>query len=123
MSLVTAAPLEDLPMPYPKADYIETLTGNRVNKRSLLSGSQNIRLGGKVICVPLRPPAKLQQVIIKQGVGIRGDLAAVAVGSHSTLCENVVLTPPEKQLKKSALLVTCSHLLCKGCGLLPRNDR
>jgi hypothetical protein len=65
----------------------------------------------------------LQQVIIKQGVGIRGDLAAVAVGSHSTLCENVVITPPEKQLKKSAQHFSYAHVLCQGCGVLPRDDR
>lgn len=33
---------------YNKDDYIETLTGNRVSRKSVLCGSQNIRLAGKV---------------------------------------------------------------------------
>lgn len=33
---------------YNKEDYIETLTGNRVSRKSILCGSQNIRLAGKV---------------------------------------------------------------------------
>lgn len=63
--------------------------------------------------------AHSHQVIIKQGVGIRGDLAAVAVGSHSTLCENVVITPPEKQLKKYAFIVACSNRGARGVAYFP----
>ncbi len=45
--------MEELPLEYNKNDYIETLTGNRVSKKSILCGSQNIRLSGKVKCLYL----------------------------------------------------------------------
>jgi hypothetical protein len=39
---------------YNKEDYIETLTGNRVSRKSILCGSQNIRLAGKVLIIHLK---------------------------------------------------------------------
>lgn len=37
---------------YNQQDYIETVSGNKVCKKSVLLGSQNIMLHGKVICLP-----------------------------------------------------------------------
>jgi len=58
--------IEPSPIYYSKDDYIETLTGNRVSRKSVLCGSQNIRLYGKAI--------------IKPNTIIRGDLANVNIG-------------------------------------------
>jgi hypothetical protein len=44
----SSAWMEEGPLEYNKNDFIETLTGNRVSKKSILCGSQNIRLSGKV---------------------------------------------------------------------------
>lgn len=40
--------MEWAPFYYTKDEYIETLNGNRVSRKSVLCGSQNIRLSGKV---------------------------------------------------------------------------
>lgn len=40
--------MQSLPIYYDKADYIETVTGNKVSRKSVLCGSMNIRLHGKV---------------------------------------------------------------------------
>jgi len=70
---------------YDKADYIETVTGNKVSRKSVLCGSMNIRLHGKTI--------------IKAGAIIRGDLANVIVGRLSVIGENVVVRPSYKRFK------------------------
>jgi len=70
---------------FPKDEFIETLTGNRVNKKSVLCGSQNIRLAGKVI--------------IQAGAIIRGDLANVAMGRFGAIGENSVIRPGYKRFK------------------------
>lgn len=36
------------PVYYEKSEYVETATGNKVNRKSRLFGSQNIVLNGKV---------------------------------------------------------------------------
>lgn len=38
---------------YDKSEYVETATGNKVNRKSRLFGSQNIVLNGKVSCYRL----------------------------------------------------------------------
>lgn len=71
---------------YPKAQYIETATGNRVSRESVLCGSQNIVLSGKVI--------------VSSGVIIRGDLANVRVGRHCVISSKAVIRPPFKKFSK-----------------------
>ncbi|KAI9472771.1 hypothetical protein LPJ78_001467 [Coemansia sp. RSA 989] len=79
--------------PYKKSDFIETDTGNKVSRRSLISGSQNIVLGGKTI--------------VHSKCTIRGDLrragpshqAAVLIGRFCSLGEGAVLRPPYKTYK------------------------
>ncbi|KAJ1943580.1 hypothetical protein FBU59_002868 [Linderina macrospora] len=78
---------------YNKAEFIETDTGNKVSRRSLISGSQNIVLGGKTI--------------VHSKCTIRGDLrragpthqAAVLIGRFCSLGEASVLRPPYKTYK------------------------
>jgi len=77
--------LEPSPIYYTKEDYIETLTGNRVSRKSVLCGSQNIRLYGKAI--------------IKPNTIIRGDLANVNIGRFSLVGENTVIRPSYKRFK------------------------
>eukprot|EP00730_Choanoeca_flexa_P003590 TRINITY_DN11448_c1_g1_i3.p2 TRINITY_DN11448_c1_g1~~TRINITY_DN11448_c1_g1_i3.p2 ORF type:complete len:182 (+),score=24.48 TRINITY_DN11448_c1_g1_i3:125-670(+) len=69
---------------YNKADYIETQSGNKVSKRSVLCGSQNIVLLGKTI--------------VQEGCVIRGDLANIRVGRQCVFKTRAVLRPPWKIL-------------------------
>ena len=64
-------------------EYIETATGNRVSRRSVLCGTQNIHLHGKTL--------------IKSGVIVRGDFANVRVGRHCVIGENTVIRPAYKR--------------------------
>jgi len=70
---------------YLRHEYIETLTGNKVSRKSVLCGSQNIRLYGKTI--------------IKPGSIIRGDLACVNIGRFSCVGSNTVIRPACKPYK------------------------
>ncbi|KAJ1734907.1 hypothetical protein LPJ61_000838 [Coemansia biformis] len=78
---------------YKKGEFIETDTGNKVSRRSLISGSQNIVLGGKTV--------------VHSRCTIRGDLrragpthqAAVLIGRFCSLGEASVLRPPYKTYK------------------------
>ncbi|KAJ2613370.1 hypothetical protein H4S08_002257 [Coemansia sp. RSA 1365] len=78
---------------YNKSEFIETDTGNKVSRLSLISGSQNIVLGGKTI--------------VHSKCTIRGDLrragpshqAAVLIGRFCSLGEASVLRPPYKTYK------------------------
>ncbi|EGX87679.1 dynactin subunit 5 [Cordyceps militaris CM01] len=85
-----------------KGDYIETDTGNKVARKAVLVGTQNIVLGGKTVIQP--------------DVMIRGDLVrtapsssstatatasntAVAIGRYCFLSRGVVLRPPGRVYK------------------------
>ncbi|KAJ2367748.1 hypothetical protein IW150_005593 [Coemansia sp. RSA 2607] len=78
---------------YKKSEFIETDTGNKVSRRSLISGSQNIVLGGKTV--------------VHSKCTIRGDLrragpthqAAVLIGRFCWLGPFSVLRPPYKTYK------------------------
>ncbi|KAF3086097.1 hypothetical protein TWF569_004761 [Orbilia oligospora] len=77
-----------------KSEYIQTETGNKVSRKSLIIGSQNIILGGKTI--------------IQADCCIRGDLrrlvpqgqnaaaVAIAVGRYCFLSKSCLLRPPSK---------------------------
>eukprot|EP00298_Acanthocystis_sp_HF-20_P023134 c31595_g1_i1.p1 GENE.c31595_g1_i1~~c31595_g1_i1.p1 ORF type:complete len:211 (+),score=62.91 c31595_g1_i1:27-635(+) len=64
---------------YAKADFVETSTGNKVSRKSLLCASKNIRIGGRSI--------------IHDQVMIRGDLAEVRIGKYCVISANVLLRP------------------------------
>ncbi|KAK3186851.1 hypothetical protein K4F52_004295 [Lecanicillium sp. MT-2017a] len=86
-----------------KGDYIETDTGNKVARKAILVGTQNIVLGGKTV--------------IQSEVMIRGDLVrtaasssssssssshtAVAIGRYCFLSRAVLLRPPGRMYKGS----------------------
>ena len=76
--------LEDIP--FNKAEYIETASGNRVSRQSVLCGSQNIILNGKNI--------------VQSEAIIRGDLANVRVGRHCVISSKAVIRPPFKKFSK-----------------------
>ncbi|KAL8336492.1 hypothetical protein RB601_000350 [Gaeumannomyces tritici] len=94
----------------PKGEYIETDSGNKVSRKAILVGTQNIMLGGKTVIQP--------------EVMIRGDLSrtapsssssssssasptsntAVTVGRYSFLSRGVFLRPPGRIYKGFAHL-------------------
>jgi len=73
-------------IPFNKAEYIETASGNRVSRHSVLCGSQNIVLNGKNI--------------VQSEAIIRGDLANVRVGRHCVISSKAVIRPPFKKFSK-----------------------
>lgn len=72
---------------YNKAEFIQTASGNKVSRQSVLCGSQNISLAGKST--------------VKPGVILRGDLQLLKIGKYVTLNEQCVLRPPYKKYKGS----------------------
>ncbi|KAJ3347534.1 hypothetical protein HDU83_002050 [Entophlyctis luteolus] len=81
------------PQHYDKSEYIETDTGNKVSRKSVIHGSQNIILGGKTI--------------IQSGSIVRGDLrragvnhtVVIGVGKFALLAQRTVIRPPSKVYK------------------------
>ncbi|CAN8002422.1 unnamed protein product [Ixodes hexagonus] len=71
---------------YNKQDYIETASGNKVSRNSVLCGSHNIVLNGKTI--------------IQSKSIIRGDLANVRIGRHCVISSGSVIRPPFKKFSK-----------------------
>ncbi|CAF1349179.1 unnamed protein product [Didymodactylos carnosus] len=71
---------------YKKADFIETTSGNKVCRRSIMCGSQNIVLQGKTI--------------VMADCIVRGDLAAVKIGKNCVICEKCAIRPPFKKFAK-----------------------
>mmetsp|Transcript_79537 Transcript_79537/g.233838 ORF Transcript_79537/g.233838 Transcript_79537/m.233838 type:complete len:208 (+) Transcript_79537:149-772(+) len=87
MDLSLALDLEEPPTYYSKADYIQTASGNKVSRQSVLCGSQNISLAGKSI--------------VKPGVILRGDLQLLRIGKFVIIGEGSVLRPSYKKYKGS----------------------
>ncbi|KAH1020218.1 hypothetical protein HUJ04_009923 [Dendroctonus ponderosae] len=71
---------------YNKHEYVETASGNKVCRQTVLCGSQNIILQGKVI--------------IQADAIIRGDLANVKTGRDCIISKEAVLRPPYKKFSK-----------------------
>eukprot|EP00923_Selenidium_pygospionis_P050543 GHVN01087370.1.p1 GENE.GHVN01087370.1~~GHVN01087370.1.p1 ORF type:complete len:184 (-),score=21.23 GHVN01087370.1:99-650(-) len=72
------------PIYYNKADFISTVSGTKVSKKSVLCGDK-IHNGGRSV--------------IKRGVVLRGDLAMIRIGKFVVIGENTVIRPPIKKLK------------------------
>ncbi|KAG1051820.1 hypothetical protein G6F43_005997 [Rhizopus delemar] len=78
---------------YNRSEYIETDTGNKVSRKSIICGSQNIILGGKTI--------------IQTDCVIRGDLrrtggghaVVIAIGRYCLLSQKSIIRPPYKTYK------------------------
>ncbi|OWF43607.1 dynactin subunit 5-like [Mizuhopecten yessoensis] len=71
---------------YTNGEYIETASGNKVSRQSVLCGSQNIVINGKTI--------------IMTDCVIRGDLANVRIGRHCVISRKAVIRPPFKKFSK-----------------------
>ncbi|KAM0733243.1 Dynactin subunit 5 [Formica fusca] len=71
---------------YNKAEYVETASGNKVSRLTVLCGSQNIVLHGKVI--------------VQSDAIIRGDLANVRTGRYCIISKNAVIRPPFKKFSR-----------------------
>lgn len=71
---------------YDKAEYVETTSGNKVSRQTVLCGSQNIVLNGKCI--------------VQSDSIIRGDLANVRTGRYCIISKNSVIRPPYKKFSK-----------------------
>ncbi|KAK2576723.1 hypothetical protein KPH14_005378 [Odynerus spinipes] len=71
---------------YNMAQYVETASGNKVSRQTVLCGSQNIVLHGKVI--------------VQSDAIIRGDLANVKVGRYCIISKNAVIRPPFKKFSR-----------------------
>ncbi|KAJ9599800.1 hypothetical protein L9F63_026349, partial [Diploptera punctata] len=71
---------------YNKAEYVETASGNKVSRQTVLCGSQNIVLSGKVI--------------VQSDAIIRGDLANVRAGRYCIISKHAVIRPPFKKFSK-----------------------
>ncbi|KAK6170298.1 dynactin subunit 5 [Patella vulgata] len=76
--------LQDLQ--YAHAEYIETASGNKVSRQSVLCGSQNIIINGKTI--------------IMTDCMIRGDLANVRIGRNCVISEGAIIRPAFKKFSR-----------------------
>lgn len=65
---------------------VSQASGNKVSRQTVLCGSQNIVLNGKVI--------------VQSDAIIRGDLANVRVGRYCIISRNSVIRPPFKKFSK-----------------------
>lgn len=74
------------PIFHKTTEYIETASGNKVSRQSVLCGSQNIVLNGKTI--------------VMSDCVVRGDLANVRIGRHCIIGKNTVIRPPFKKYNK-----------------------
>jgi len=71
---------------FDSSQYIETASGNKVSRQSVLCGSQNIVINGKTI--------------VMNGCVIRGDLANVRIGRHCIISNRAVIRPAFKKFSK-----------------------
>jgi len=71
---------------FSSGEYVQTHTGNKVSRQSVLCGSQNIVLNGK-------------NIIMGESM-IRGDLANVRMGQYCILSKHSVIRPPFKKFAK-----------------------
>ncbi|KOB73319.1 Dynactin 4 protein [Operophtera brumata] len=74
---------------YNKSEYVETASGNKVSRQTVLCGSQNIVLHGKVI--------------VQSDAMIRGDLANVKTGRFCIISKGSVIRPPFKKFTETVV--------------------
>eukprot|EP00811_Abedinium_folium_P010279 NODE_19508_length_840_cov_2.635344.p2 GENE.NODE_19508_length_840_cov_2.635344~~NODE_19508_length_840_cov_2.635344.p2 ORF type:complete len:193 (+),score=60.17 NODE_19508_length_840_cov_2.635344:83-661(+) len=89
MDLSQALDLDEVPVYYNKLEYILTASGNKVSRKSVLCGSQNISLAGKSI--------------VRPGVILRGDLQLLRIGKFVSIGEDAVVRPSHKKYKGSVV--------------------
>jgi len=76
---------------YLQDEYIETASGNKVCRKSVLCGSQNIMLLGRSI--------------VQENCIIRGDLSSVKIGRYCVISSSSVIRPPFKKFSKAVAFV------------------
>lgn len=79
VDLTHALDAEEAPLLYSKPEYLQTASGKKASRQSVLCGSQNITLAGKSI--------------VKLGVILRGDLQLLRIGKYVIVSDNSVLRP------------------------------
>ncbi|KAG6068887.1 hypothetical protein E4U32_007266 [Claviceps aff. humidiphila group G2b] len=91
-----------------KGDYIETDTGNKVARKAILVGTQNIMLGGKTVIQPevmirgdLVRTAPPPSSSISPSTTALPSSTAVAIGRYCFLSRGVLLRPPGRLYKGS----------------------
>ncbi|TQV95364.1 hypothetical protein V2A60_009598 [Cordyceps javanica] len=91
-----------------KGDYIETDTGNKVARKAVLVGTQNIVLGGKTVIQPdvmirgdlvRTAPSSSSSSSTSSSSGAATSNTAVAIGRYCFLSRGVVLRPPGRMYK------------------------
>ena len=78
--------MEPEPVYYNPDQYLETVSGNKLSKKSLIRGTDQIQPSGKTI--------------FHDRIIIRGDLAIIKIGKYVVLHENVTLRPTYKKIKR-----------------------
>ncbi|KAL7926103.1 trimeric LpxA-like protein [Trichoderma austrokoningii] len=87
-----------------KGDYIETDTGNKVSRKAVLVGTQNIMLGGKTV---IQPEVMIRGDLVRTaqaqppsgGSAAQPNTTAVAIGRYCFLARTVLLRPPGRIYK------------------------
>ncbi|KAK9472724.1 putative dynactin Arp1 p25 subunit RO12 [Dipodascopsis tothii] len=75
-----------------RSEYVETESGNRISRRAVVVGSQNIVLGGRTTV--------LAEAVLRGDLAhVGGDKAAIEVGRYCAFDRGVVLRPPGKAYK------------------------
>ncbi|RDA90489.1 hypothetical protein CP533_3026 [Ophiocordyceps camponoti-saundersi (nom. inval.)] len=86
-----------------KGDYIETDSGNKVARKAILVGTQNIMLGGKTV---IQPEVMIRGDLVRtaavsssSGSPAPANTTAVAIGRYCFLARGVLLRPPGRLYK------------------------
>ncbi|KAK5992250.1 Dynactin subunit 5 [Cladobotryum mycophilum] len=88
-----------------KGEYIETDTGNKVSRKAVLVGTQNIMLGGKTV---IQPEVMIRGDLVRTiphaapssgGTAAPQNNTAVAIGRYCFLSRGVLLRPPGRIYK------------------------
>ncbi|EMC98856.1 hypothetical protein BAUCODRAFT_120151 [Baudoinia panamericana UAMH 10762] len=81
-----------------KSEYIETDTGNKISRRSIIEGKQNIMLGGKsVVMAGAMLRGDLVRKPEKMADGEKeGPVTAIHVGRASIISTNCTIRPPHR---------------------------
>ncbi|KAI8622618.1 dynactin subunit p25 [Chytriomyces sp. MP71] len=85
--------MDPSPIQYERNEYIETDTGNKVSRKSVIHGSQNIILGGKTI---IQTECMVRGDLRRQGTG---HAVVIAVGKYCLLAQRSIIRPPSKVYK------------------------
>ncbi|KAK6070532.1 Dynactin subunit 5 [Seiridium cupressi] len=84
----------------PKGEWIETDTGNKVNRKATLIGTQHIMLGGKTVIMPdAMIRGDLARTIAPGAGNAPGSNTAVFIGRYCFLSKGCCLRPPGRIYK------------------------